>query len=63
MSNLFIRPEEERMTDIIKQAVKMLNKRRQMHLKVAKLDFACGVDHEYPSGMLDTCVTITLQNT
>lgn len=55
--------KQEKITEIIKAAIKKLNKIKGTNLKLYKISFGLGVDTKYGSGQLDTAISLTVQDT
>jgi hypothetical protein len=58
------RPQKEwDIINIVKKAIRTLNKKKGTTLKMLNISFGLGVDSKYGSGQLDTTVSLTVQDT
>ena len=57
------RPQKEwDIINIVKKAIRTLNKKKGTTLKMANISFGLGVDNKYGSGQLDTTISLTVQD-
>jgi len=58
------RPQKEwDIINIVKKAIRTLNKKKGTTLKMANISFGQGVDSKYGSGQLDTTISLVVQET
>lgn len=58
------RPQKEwDIINIVKKAIRTLNKKKGTNFNLLNINFGLGVDSEHGSGQLDTIVNLTVQET